>query len=154
MKFSLKLLFLPVSKMDSIWFKRLSSYVKEGLGDIAISVEALSHITILVMEFVDSFASTLAQPMDAAEKHSLAVSWVDQFVYTYCDGKKLSPDIAKLNSEWISRACELSKGESKLHSGHQPSIPATAALVAPVVQATPTPALAPKKKSWTLFKTK
>ena len=144
--------------MDSIWFKRVSGYVKEGLGDVAISVEALSHITILVMEFVDSFASTLAQPMDAAEKHSLAVSWIDQFVYTYCDGKKLSPDVAKLNSEWISRACELSKGESKLHSGHQPvvSTPATpAAQAAPTAQAVQAaPALAPKKKSWTLFKTK
>ena len=80
MKISLKPLFLPVSKMDSIWFKRLSGYVKEGLGDVAITIEALSHITILVMEFVDSFATTLAQPMDATEKHFLAVSWIDQFV--------------------------------------------------------------------------
>lgn len=101
--------------MDDIWFTRLVAYVKQGLGDAEISIENLSQITVLVMEFVDSFVSTVSSTMSATEKHLLAVTWIDKLVFQYCNGKKLQPDVAKLNTEYISRLCEVSKGKTKLN---------------------------------------
>jgi hypothetical protein len=139
--------------MDDIWFTRLIGYVKTGLGEAEIAIENLSKITVLVMEFVDSFISTASETMTSEEKHLLAVTWVDKLVFQYCNGKKLSAEVQKLNSEFMSRLCEVSKGKSKLNASSATRAPLTKATSSVSTNIyieptpTPTPVVAKKKKS-------
>ena len=103
--------------MDNIAFTRLINYIKDSLGNPeAITLDNLSHITVLVCEYIDTINMKSADPILSTEKHQLALDWIDRILKEFCDGTKLSKDVAKLNSDYIARLCEVSKGMSTLNN--------------------------------------
>ena len=128
--------------MDDIWFNRLMAYVKKGLADAEVSIDNLSKIALLVMEFVDSFQNSATTAMDSIEKHNLAMGWIERIVSTYCNNKKLTPEVKQLLSEFMSRICEVSKGQTTLNSADKvlaTSKPPSKLVVSPTVVSDATP---------------
>lgn len=101
--------------MEDVVYSRLCSYIKSNLGNETITIDLLSKITVLIVEFVDSFNNSKTETLTGSEKHLVAMKWIDRFIFDYCDGKTLASEVKKLNSEFISRICEISKGGTTIN---------------------------------------